>query len=217
MMKDQGPSYLVAKSLSCLRDRDTSMKGQFSQCYNIAASFIVVKWAPHLLSAYLRKAGILAAVWWHLGSFASFIHSIWQTNKQKQIWCCSLAIVLHVKFQTRYKWLRWLFRISNQTLPPGLPRIHHSLLVTEFTLPPTQKSSALGLWCTSPRDSFLYNPDILVAYPFCTSQLLVTIPDSLFSLSLSFQPPQMAQLTWLMSTLDFVRCLCLYLRSPTHL
>ena len=195
MLKDQGPSYLVAKSLSCLRDRDASMKDQFSQRYNITPSFIVMKWALHLLSAYLRKAGILAAVWWHLGSFASFIRSIWQTNKQKQIWGCSLAIVLHVKFQTRYKWLRWLFGISNQTLPPGLSRIHHSLPVTEFTLPPTLKSPALGLWCTSPRDSSLHNPDILVACPFCTSHLLVTIPGSLFSLFLSFQPPHIAQLS----------------------
>lgn len=73
-----------------------------------------------------------------------------------------------VRFQTG----RCLFNVSKQTWPSGSPSIPQSIPVTRYgwhTPPPTLNFSVQGLGFLSPRDSYLYNPDILLSFSLSLS------------------------------------------------
>lgn len=72
-----------------------------------------------------------------------------------------------VCFQLLDKGLKCIFYISEQTWPPGSLSIPQSL--SGMPYPPALNFLAQGLGCPSPRNSALYNPDILSSPSFLLS------------------------------------------------
>lgn len=107
-----------------------------------------------------------------------------------------------------------LFNISKRTWPPVSPSILQSLPVTGcgwHTLSSTLNSPTQRRGCIFLRGSYLYNPGILVTSPpFCNFGLLATVLGSP-------SPPHLDTWFKIMTTLDSLRSVCLWLCSPTNL